>query len=38
LQERINRPDALGVMVYDLLGGEPLLHPDLLGVIRHDQR
>ena len=35
LQERIDKLDALGVMVYDLLGGEPLLHPDLFGVIRH---
>jgi MoaA/NifB/PqqE/SkfB family radical SAM enzyme len=38
LQERIDRPDALGVMAYDLFGGEPLLHPDLLGVMHHDQR
>ena len=35
LQERIDQLDALGVMVYDLLGGEPLLHPDLCRVIGH---
>jgi MoaA/NifB/PqqE/SkfB family radical SAM enzyme len=35
LQERIDKLDALGVMVYDLLGGEPLLHPDLCTLIRY---
>lgn len=35
LKARIDQLDALGVMVYDLLGGEPLLHPDLAEVIRY---
>jgi MoaA/NifB/PqqE/SkfB family radical SAM enzyme len=35
LQARIDQLDALGVMVYDLLGGEPLLHPDLAEIIRY---
>jgi MoaA/NifB/PqqE/SkfB family radical SAM enzyme len=35
LQERIDKLDALGVLVYDLLGGEPLMHPDLPTLIRH---
>jgi MoaA/NifB/PqqE/SkfB family radical SAM enzyme len=35
LQERVDQLDALGVMVYDLLGGEPLLHPDLTALIRY---
>jgi MoaA/NifB/PqqE/SkfB family radical SAM enzyme len=35
LQARIDQLDALGVMVYDLLGGEPLLHPDLAELIRY---
>lgn len=29
LQARVDKLDALGVLVYDLLGGEPLLHPEL---------
>ena len=35
LQARLDKLDELGVMVYDLLGGEPLMHPDLAAVIRH---
>lgn len=35
LQERVDRLDALGVLVYDLLGGEPLLHPALAALIRY---
>lgn len=35
LQARIDQLDALGVMVYDLLGGEPILHPDLSEIIRY---
>jgi MoaA/NifB/PqqE/SkfB family radical SAM enzyme len=35
LQARIDKLDELGVMVYDLLGGEPLLHPELVPVIRY---
>ena len=35
LQQRIDKLDTLGVMVYDLLGGEPLLHPELTTLIRY---
>jgi MoaA/NifB/PqqE/SkfB family radical SAM enzyme len=35
LKARIDKLDALGVMVYDILGGEPLLHPDLFALIRY---
>ena len=35
LEERIDKLDELGVRVYDLLGGEPLLHPGLAELVRH---
>lgn len=35
LKARIDKLDALGVMVYDILGGEPLMHPDLFELIRY---
>ena len=35
LMARIDRLDDLGVMVLGLLGGEPLMHPDLPGLVRH---
>jgi MoaA/NifB/PqqE/SkfB family radical SAM enzyme len=35
LQARVDHLAALGVLVYDLLGGEPLLHPDLAALIRY---
>jgi MoaA/NifB/PqqE/SkfB family radical SAM enzyme len=35
LKERINKLDDLGVRVYDLFGGEPLLHPGLSELVRH---
>ena len=35
LQERVDKLQALGVLVYDLLGGEPLLHPHLVALIRY---
>ena len=35
LQRRVDQLDALGVLVYDLLGGEPMLHPDLAALIRY---
>ncbi|MGQ4807478.1 GTP 3',8-cyclase [Candidatus Entotheonellaceae bacterium PAL068K] len=35
LQTRIDKLDELGVMVYDLLGGEPLTHPELMAFIRY---
>ncbi len=38
LLERIDRLDDLGVLVYDLLGGEPLLHPELPALVRHIKR
>jgi MoaA/NifB/PqqE/SkfB family radical SAM enzyme len=34
LQARVERLAGFGVLVYDLLGGEPLLHPDLVPLIR----
>jgi MoaA/NifB/PqqE/SkfB family radical SAM enzyme len=35
LRRRIDRLDALGVQVYDFLGGEPLMHPDLAALVGH---
>ncbi len=35
LKRRVDRLDELGVQVYDFLGGEPLLHPDLAALVRH---
>jgi MoaA/NifB/PqqE/SkfB family radical SAM enzyme len=35
LQQRVDQLESLGVLVYDLLGGEPLLHPDLVALIRY---
>jgi MoaA/NifB/PqqE/SkfB family radical SAM enzyme len=35
LKQRIDHLDALGVQVYDLLGGEPLLHPGVADLVRH---
>jgi len=35
LKARIDRLNALGVMVYDLLGGEPLLHKDLVPLVAY---
>lgn len=35
LKKRVDRLDELGVMIYDLLGGEPLLHPGLLDLVGH---
>lgn len=35
LKARIDQLDGLGVMVYDLLGGEPLLHHDLAEMIQY---
>lgn len=35
LERRVDRLDALGVLVYDLLGGEPLLHPELPALVAH---
>jgi MoaA/NifB/PqqE/SkfB family radical SAM enzyme len=34
LERRVDLLDRLGVQVYDLLGGEPLLHPDLARLVR----
>ncbi len=35
LRKRIDKLDDLGVLVYDFLGGEPLLHQDLPAVVAH---
>jgi MoaA/NifB/PqqE/SkfB family radical SAM enzyme len=35
LKLRVDRLDELGVLVYDFLGGEPLLHPDLPALVAH---
>lgn len=35
LKARADRLHALGVMVFDLLGGEPLLNPELVPLVRH---
>ncbi|MBI5208805.1 MAG: radical SAM protein [Elusimicrobia bacterium] len=35
LRSRVDRLDGLGALVYDLLGGEPLLHPDIAALVRH---
>lgn len=35
LQARVDRLEALGVMVFELLGGEPLLHPELMALVRY---
>jgi len=35
LMRRIDRLDALGVLVYDILGGEPVMHPELPGLVAY---
>ncbi|MFA6030909.1 MAG: radical SAM protein [Elusimicrobiota bacterium] len=35
LKSRVDRLDALGVLVYDFLGGEPLMHPGLPALVEH---
>lgn len=35
LKTRIDKLDELGVLVYDLLGGEPLMHPGLNELVAH---
>ena len=35
LKARVDKLDDLGVMVYDFLGGEPLMHPDLPDLLAH---
>lgn len=35
LKARIDKLDELGVLVYDFLGGETLLHPQIADLIRH---
>jgi MoaA/NifB/PqqE/SkfB family radical SAM enzyme len=32
---RMDKLDELGVQVYDLMGGEPLIHPDIAALVRH---
>ena len=35
LKRRVDKLDELGVQVFDFLGGEPLMHPDIAELIRH---
>ena len=35
LMRRIDKLDDLGVLIYDILGGEPLMHPALPDVVAH---
>src|SRR5579872_769616 len=35
LKSRIDKLDSLGVQVYDFLGGETLMHPDIAALIRY---
>lgn len=35
LKSRIDKLDELGVLVYDFLGGETLMHPDIAELVRH---
>lgn len=35
LEKRVDKLDALGVQVYDFLGGEPLKHPEIAALIQH---
>jgi len=35
IARRIDALAALGAFTYDLLGGEPLLHPDIVAIVRH---
>ena len=35
LAARVDKLDELGVLVYDLLGGEPLLHPRIAELVAH---
>jgi len=35
LRHRIDKLDELGVLVYDILGGEPVMHPDLPALVAY---
>jgi MoaA/NifB/PqqE/SkfB family radical SAM enzyme len=35
LKARVDKLDELGVLVYDLLGGEPLIHPGIADLVAH---
>ena len=35
MKARIDKLDELGVLVYDLLGGETMMHPDIAQLVRH---
>ena len=35
LKARVDKLDELGVLVYDFLGGETLLHPDIAALVAH---
>lgn len=38
IKQRIDKLAALGAFAYDVLGGEPLLHPDIVEIMRHIKR
>jgi MoaA/NifB/PqqE/SkfB family radical SAM enzyme len=38
LKKRIDKLDELGVQVYDFLGGETMMHPDIAELIRHTKK
>lgn len=38
IARRIDKLAALGAFTYDVLGGEPLLHPDIVAIVRHIKR
>lgn len=35
LKTRVDKLDELGVLVYDFLGGETMMHPDIAELVRH---
>src|SRR5258708_30856705 len=35
MKRRIDKLDELGVQVYDFLGGETMMHPDIAELVRH---
>ncbi len=35
LKARVDKLDELGVLVYDFLGGETMMHPDIAALVRH---
>ncbi|MDO8757386.1 MAG: radical SAM protein, partial [Elusimicrobiota bacterium] len=35
MKKRIDKLDELGVLVYDFLGGETMMHPEIAALVRH---